>query len=59
MGHRPTHTWFLEIVLFVNVGVCVCPPPREFIISHMNSMHNNQIRRFYGFSISLYDSCHQ
>ena len=45
-GLRPTCSWFLEIVLFVNIGVCVCvcPPPRALITSHVKGMCNNRIR---------------
>ena len=34
--------------------VCVCPPPRELITSDMKHMRNNQIKKFYGFSLFLY-----
>ena len=43
-------TWFLEIVLSVNVGVCVSAL-RALIASDVKGMHNNRIRQFYSFSI--------
>ena len=57
LQHWPTRAWFLEIVSSVNVtvGVCMCLLPRVLITSHMKGIRNNQIRQFYGFSISLYD----
>ena len=38
--------------------VCVCPYPRGLITSHVKGICNNQIRQFYSFSISSYDTCH-
>ena len=28
--------------------MCVCPPPRPLITSHVKGMRNNRIRQFYG-----------
>ena len=36
--------------------VCVSPPLRALITSHMKSTRNNWIMKFYGFSVSLYDT---
>ena len=45
-------TWFLEIILSINVGicahVCVSLPLRALIASHIKGTHNNQKRQFYG-----------
>ena len=61
MGPR---TWFLEIVSFANISLCVCvcvcvSGPRALITSHVKGTRNNRIRKFYSFSVSLYDTCHQ
>ena len=32
------------------------PPPRPLIKSHVKGTHNNQIMKFYGYSVSLYDT---
>ena len=60
-GHRPMCAWFLKVISSTNIGVCVCvcPPPRALITSHMKGVHNNQIRQFYKLSNSLYDFCRQ
>ena len=34
-GRRPACTWFLEIAFVREVGVCVCPPPRALITTHV------------------------
>ena len=36
--------------------MCVCPPPRPLITSHVKGTHNNQIMKFYGYSVFLYDT---
>ena len=48
----------LCIGMFACVCVCVCvsPPPRLLIASHMKGTHNNRILKFYGYSVSLYDT---
>ena len=52
--------WFFEIVSSANIGmfacVCVCPPPRPLITSHVKGMRNNWIMKFYSYSVSLYDT---
>ena len=57
---RSAHAWFLQIVSSANVCmfayVCVCPPPRPLITSHVKGMRNNRIMKFYGYSVSLYDT---
>ena len=35
--------------------VCVCLPLTPLITSHMKGTRNNQIMKFYSYSISLYD----
>ena len=52
-GPRPVLAWFLEMSMNIGVCVCVCPPPRPLIKSHVKGTCNNQIRQFYGFSMSL------
>ena len=39
---------------FCLLMLCVCPD--RIITSHMKDTCNNQIMKFYGFSISLYDT---
>ena len=37
------------------VYMCVCvSAPRLLITSHVKGTHNNQIMKFYGYSVSLY-----
>ena len=38
------------------VCVCVCALPRPLITSHVKGTRNNQIMKFYGYSVSLYDT---
>ena len=40
----------------LRVCVWVCPPPRPLITSHVKGMRNNWIMKFYGYSVSLYDT---
>ena len=55
-GQRMCMPSFLKSFLFTSVClcmcVCVCLSPRTLITCHMKHMHNNQIKQFYGFSIS-------
>ena len=44
---------FLEIVLFTHWHVCVHPSPKALITSQVKHMHNNHIKQFYSFSVSL------
>ena len=57
---QPVRAWFLEIVLpqtsvcvHACVCVCVCVPPEGINSSYVKHMHNNWIKQFYDFSISL------
>ena len=36
--------------------VCVSPPQRILITSHVKGTRNNQIMKFYSYSVSLYDT---
>ena len=49
----PAHACFLEIVLSVNVGVCVCVRPEGINNKsrEVKGMHNDWIRQFYGLSV--------
>ena len=46
------------VCVCVRVCVCarVCVPPGPLITSHMKGTRNNQIMKFYGYSVSLYDT---
>ena len=46
-------TWFLEIILFANIGVCVCPLLRALITSHMKSMRNNRASLFLYVALAV------
>ena len=49
VGYRPVHAWFLESVLFTDVGVCMCvvvSTPRALITSHMKSTCNTCFTAF-------------
>ena len=40
----------------VCVCVCVCVRPGPLITSHVKGTRNNWIVKFYGYSVSLYDT---
>ena len=48
MWPSAAHAWFLEIV-FVQASVCMCPPLRPLITSHMKYMRNNWKKQFTAF----------
>ena len=39
LGLQPVHTWFLEIVLSMNVDVCVCVSALESLNNKSNESH--------------------
>ena len=59
------HAWFLEIAL-TRTSVClracvcahvfVCPLSGPLITSHVKGIRSNQIIKFYGYFVSLYDT---
>ena len=57
-GQRPCAPSFLKLLWLVRQYVCVCvsPPPRPLITSHVKGTRNNRIMKFYGYSVSLYDT---
>ena len=55
-GAGGPHAWFLEIVL-VRILVCVCvSTPKGINNKSRETQHNNRIKQFYSFSVSLYDT---
>ena len=62
--------WFLEIAFVRGVGVCVCKNcvcvcmcARVCVCLSVSAPRllrlNNQLNKFYCFSVSLYDTCHR
>ena len=61
MRTAEARAWFLEIALArasvcLRACVCVCPPPRPLITSHVKGTRNNRVMKFYSYFVSLYDT---
>ena len=48
--------WYVCARACARVCVCVILPPRSLITSHVKGTRHNRIMKFYGYSISLYDT---
>ena len=48
---------FLKLFLSAK-SVCVCPPPRALITTHVKWTRNNWLSKFWCFSVSLYGTSH-
>ena len=49
-------SWFLNIILSTNVSVRVCVCSKAINNKSLEGTRNKWIMKFYGYSISLYDT---